>query len=61
MTLCLSYLHGFRIRVDLSQDHLDLLRLQINNIIHNPLGQTYMLLEQIIIEISVRSERIYHI
>ena len=35
--------------------------LAINNIIHNPLGQTYMLLEQIIIEISVRSERIYHI
>ena len=61
MTLTLLYLHGFRIRVNLSQDQLNLLRLQINDIIHDALCQKDMLTEKVEIEIGLLREWIHHI
>ena len=60
-TFCMLHVFRLRIRIDLGKDLFNLLQLQINNIIHDTLRQSHMLLEQFKIKISIRSERIDYV
>ena len=51
----------FRIRLDLRENGIDFLQFQVNDIIHQALGDSHMFLKQLVVEIRVFLERIYHV
>ena len=50
-----------RVGIDFLQDQFYLLQLQVDDVVHQTLGQPHMLLEQLKVEISIRRKRIHHI
>ena len=52
------YIFVFRIGVNFGHDTFYLLKFQIDDVVHDALGECYVLLEQIEIEVGIRFERI---
>ena len=55
------YIFVFRIGVNFGHDTFYLLKFQVDDVVHDALGECYVLLEQIEIEVGIRFERIDYI
>ena len=61
MTFRALYFLGFRVGVYFLENHFNLFQFQVDDVVHQPLGQLHMFLEQIEIEIGFRRERVDHV
>ena len=55
------HIPGLGILFHLGQNPIHMLQFQVDDIVHEPLGNTHMLAEQFHIEMSLRRERVFHI
>ena len=55
------YIFVFRIGVNFGHDTFYFLKFQVDDVVHDALGECYVLLEQIEIEVGIRFERIDYI
>ena len=61
MLFCFFNFVGFRIGLDFCHDSFDLFQFQIDDVIHDALGNLNMFLEQFEIKISILCKRIDHV
>ena len=61
MQLGTFHLIALRVAFDLCYDSIDLLQFEIYDVVHHALCNAHMLLEEVIIKLCLRCERVFHI
>ena len=61
--VCLGslHLHCLRVGANLLHNEVYLLQFQVNDVVHESLGGSHMLAEEVVVEVCVLGERIHHI
>ena len=55
------HLVAFGVALDFLHDALNLLQLQVDDVVHDALGQSHMLAEKVEVKVGILGEGIYHV